>query len=396
MKKISNINFSDKIALIRVDFNVPLNNNLIVTDNSRIVGALDTINYVIKSGGRAVILSHLGRPKGTFESRFSLINIIDELSKLLKRKVVFLQNYLEKSTVEKISASCPGSVFLLENMRFNKNEKLGCKGFAKEIARLGNWYINDAFGTLHRDHASTSKVAAFFNNKKCVGFLVEKELLALKSVMKNTNRPVTAIIGGAKISGKIDVIRSLYNIVDNLIVGGGMAYSFIKALGGEVSNSLVEEDKLSLAKELVMEANNKNVNLLLPIDSVNGSEFSNDCLINHSDIYNIPKGFAGFDLGEKSIQLFCAAILKSKTIIWNGPMGVFEMSRFENGTKKVGFAVAEATKNGAFSLVGGGDSVAAIKKFGLTDSVSYVSTGGGAMLKYLEGKNLPGLCAIED
>ena len=365
MKKISNINFSDKIALIRVDFNVPLNNNLIVTDNSRIVGALDTINYVIKSGGKAVILSHLGRPKGTFESRFSLINIVDEFSKLLKQKVVFLQNYLEKSAVEKINASGPGSVFLLENMRFNENEKLGCEGFAKEIARLGNWYINDAFGTLHRDHASTSKIAAFFNNKKCVGFLVEKELLALKSVMKNTNKPVTAIIGGAKISGKIDVIRSLYNIVDNLIIGGGMAYSFIKALGGEVSNSLVEEDKLSLAKELVVEANNKNVNLLLPIDSVNGSEFSNDCLINNSDIYSIPKEFAGFDIGEKSIQLFCETILKSKTIIWNGPMGVFEMSSFENGTKKVGFAVAEATKNGAFSLVGGGDSVAAIKKFGL-------------------------------
>ena len=394
MKKISNINFSDKIALIRVDFNVPLNNKLIVTDNSRIVGALDTINYVIKSGGKAVILSHLGRPKGTFESRFSLINIVDEFSKLLKQKVVFLQNYLEKSAVEKIIASGPGSVFLLENMRFNENEKLGCEGFAKEIARLGNWYINDAFEPFI-EIMSTSKIAAFFNNKKCVGFLVEKELLALKSVMKNTNKPVTAIIGGAKISGKIDVIRSLYNIVDNLIIGGD-GISFIKALGGEVSNSLVEEDKLSLAKVLVVEANNKNVNLLLPIDSVNGSEFSNDCLINNSDIYSIPKEFAGFDIGEKSIQLFCAAILKSKTIIWNGPMGVFEMSSFENGTKKVGFAVAEATKNGAFSLVGGGDSVAAIKKFGLTDSVSYVSTGGGAMLKYLEGKNLPGLCAIED
>jgi len=315
MKKISNINFSNKVALIRVDFNVPLDNNLTVTDNSRIIGALDTINYVIKCGGKAVILSHLGRPKGTFESRFSLINIINVLSKLLNQKVIFLQNYLEKSAVEKIKVSDSGSVFLLENMRFNKNEKLGCESFAKDIARLGNWYINDAFGTLHRDHASTSKIAAFFNNKKCVGFLVEKELLALKSVMKNTNRPVTAIIGGAKISGKIEVIKSLYNVVDNLIVGGGMAYSFIKALGGEVSNSLVEKDKLSLAKELVVEANNKNVNLLLPVDSVNGSEFCNECLINKSDIYSIPKEFAGFDIGEKSIQLFCTAILNSKTIL---------------------------------------------------------------------------------
>ena len=396
MKKISNINFSGKVALIRVDFNVPLDNDLNVTDNSRIVGALDTINYVIKSGGKAVILSHLGRPNGKFESRFSLINIVAVLSELLKQKVVFLQSYLETSAVEKINNSNPGSVFLLENMRFNKNEKLGCVSFAKDIARLGNWYINDAFGTLHRDHASTSKIAAFFNNRKCVGFLVEKELLALKSVMKKANRPVTAIIGGAKISGKIDVIRSLYNVVDNLIVGGGMAYSFIKALGGDVSNSLVEEDKLTLAKKLVEEADNKNVNLLLPVDSVNGSKLSNDCLMNSSDINSIPKEFAGLDIGEKSIHIFCEAILKSKTIIWNGPMGVFEMSSFENGTKKVGFAVAEATKNGAFSLVGGGDSVAAIKKFGLTDSVSCVSTGGGAMLKYLEGENLPGLFAIQN
>ena len=396
MKKISNINFSDKVVLIRVDFNVPLDSDLIVVDNSRIIGALDTINHVIKSGGKAVILSHLGRPDGKFESHFSLINIIPELSKLLNHKVEFLQNYLEKSAVEKIKTSVPGSVFLLENLRFNKKEKLGCENFAKNIARLGNWYINDAFGTLHRDHASTSKIATFFKNKKCFGFLVEKELMALNSVMKKSTRPVTAIIGGAKISGKIDVIRSLYGFVDNLIIGGGMAYSFIKALGGEVSSSLVEDEKLTLAKELVVEADNKGVNLLLPTDSINGSEFSNDCLINKSDIFNIPKEFAGFDIGKKTVQLFCKTILKSKTIIWNGPMGVFEMSNFENGTKKIGFAVVEATKKGAFSLVGGGDSVAAIKKFNLTSGVSYVSTGGGAMLEYLEGKKLPGICAIQD
>ena len=396
MKKISTINFSNKVALIRVDFNVPLDNDLNIMDNSRIIGALDTIFHVINSGGKAVLLSHLGRPKDAFDSRFSLINIVPELSRLLKNTVVFLQNYLEESVVERINSSAPGSVFLLENLRFNKNEKLGCKEFSKNIARLGTWYVNDAFGTLHRNHASTSKIATFFNKKKCFGFLVEKELLALKSVVNKATRPVTAIIGGAKISGKIDVIRSLYNVVDNLIVGGGMAYSFIKALGGEVSNSLVEDEKLSLAKELFIEADNKKVNLLLPIDSINGSKYSNDCLITKSNIFNIPKEFAGFDIGEKSIALFCEAILKSKTIIWNGPMGVFEMSSFENGTKKIGLAVSEATKNGAFSLVGGGDSVAAIKKFGLGNSVSYVSTGGGAMLKFLEGKKLPGICAIKD
>ena len=396
MKKIKTSCFRNKTVLIRVDFNVPLNKDLSVRDNSRIVAALDTIKHVIQAGGKVVILSHLGRPGGKVESRFSLINIIPELSKLLKQKVEFIENYLKKSATIKIKSSEPGSVFLLENMRFNKNEKLGCKIFAKNIAQLGDWYVNDAFGTLHRDHASTSKIAGFFNNKKCFGFLVEKELLALNSVMKKSVRPVTAIIGGAKISGKIDVIRSLYNFVDNLIVGGGMAYSFIKALGGEVSESLIEKEKLALAKKLVVEANNKNVKLLLPIDSVNGSKFSNDCLINKSDVFKIPKEFAGFDIGDKTIKVFCETILNSKTIIWNGPMGVFEMSNFENGTKQVGLAIAEATRNGAFSLGGGGDSVAAIKKFRLTDRMSYVSTGGGAMLNYLEGKNLPGIYAIKN
>ncbi len=396
MKNISDVNFKHKIVLIRVDFNVPLNNDLTVADNSRIIGALDTILYIIRSGGKAVILSHLGRPNGKYSLNLSLINIVPELSKLLRHKVVFIQNYLDESAVKKINDSEPSSVFLLENMRFNRKEKLGCEKFAKNLARLGNWYVNDAFGTLHRDHSSTSKIASFFINKRCFGFLVEKELSVLNNVLKGSRHPLTAIIGGAKISGKIDVIRSLYSIVDNLIIGGGMAYSFIKALGGEVSNSLVEKEKLGLAKDLITEAANKNVTLLLPVDSVNGSEFSNDCVINKSEIVNIPKEFAGFDIGEKTIQLFCTTILKSKAIIWNGPMGVFEMSNFENGTKKIGLAVAEATKNGAFSLVGGGDSVAAIKKFQLTNGVSYISTGGGAMLEYLEGKKLPGICAIED
>ena len=396
MKNISDVNFKHKIVLIRVDFNVPLNNDLTVADNSRIIGALDTIRYIIRSGGKAVILSHLGRPNGKYKLNLSLINIVSELSKLLRHEVVFIQNYLEESAIKKINDSKSSSVFLLENMRFNRKEKLGCEKFANNLARLGDWYVNDAFGTLHRDHASTSKIASFFINKRCFGFLVEKELSVLNNVLKGANHPFTAIIGGAKISGKIDVIRSLYNIVDNLIIGGGMAYSFIRALGGEVSNSLVEEEKLGLAKELITEAANKNVNLLLPVDSVNGSEFSNDCVINKSEIINIPKEFAGFDIGEKTIQMFCTTILKSKTIIWNGPMGVFEMSNFENGTKKIGLAIAKATKNGAFSLVGGGDSVAAIKKFQLTGDVSYISTGGGAMLEYLEGKKLPGICAIED
>tara|TARA_B100000900_G_scaffold200486_1_gene169965 strand:- start:20002 stop:21192 length:1191 start_codon:yes stop_codon:yes gene_type:complete len=396
MKNISDVNFKNRTVLIRVDFNVPLNNNLSVADNSRIIGALDTIRHVIESGGKAIILSHLGRPNGEYRLSFSLINIVAELSKLLRHKVIFIENYLEESAVKKITDSQPKSVFLLENMRFNRQEKLGCEKFANSLARLGDWYVNDAFGTLHRDHASTSKIASYFINKRCFGFLVEKELSALNNVLKGANHPFTAIIGGAKISGKIDVIRSLYSIVDNLIIGGGMAYSFIKALGGEVAKSLVEEEKLDLAKELITEAANKNVTLLLPVDSVNGSEFSNDCVINKSEIVNIPKEFAGFDIGAKSIQMFCATILRSKTIIWNGPMGVFEMSNFENGTKKIGLAIAKATKNGAYSLVGGGDSVAAIKKFKLTDNVSYISTGGGAMLEYLEGKKLPGICAIED
>ena len=261
MKNISDVNFKYKIVLVRVDFNVPLNNNLTVADNSRIIGALDTICYVIRSGGKAVILSHLGRPNGKYSLNFSLINVVHELSKLLRHKVIFIQNYLEESTMKKITDSEPGSVFLLENMRFNRKEKLGCEKFANSLARLGDWYVNDAFGTLHRDHASTSKIASYFINKRCFGFLVKKELSALNNVLKGTNRPFTAIIGGAKISGKIDVIRSLYSIVDNLIIGGGMAYSFIRALGGEVSNSLVEEEKLGLAKELITEAANKNITL---------------------------------------------------------------------------------------------------------------------------------------
>ena len=333
MKNISDVNFKNRTVLIRVDFNVPLNNNLSVADNSRIIGALDTIRHVIESGGKAIILSHLGRPNGEYRLSFSLINIVAELSKLLKHKVIFIENYLEESAVKKITDSQPKSVFLLENMRFNREEKLGCEKFANSLARLGDWYVNDAFGTLHRDHASTSKIASYFINKRCFGFLVEKELSALNNVLKGADHPFTAIIGGAKISGKIDVIRSLYSIVDNLIIGGGMAYSFIKALGGEVAKSLVEEEKLDLAKELITEAANKNVNLLLPVDSVNGSEFSNDCVVNKSEIVNIPKEFAGFDIGAKSIQMFCTTILRSKTIIWNGPMGVFEMSNFENGTK---------------------------------------------------------------
>jgi phosphoglycerate kinase len=395
MKNISNISLSGKRVLIRVDFNVPLDDYFNITDDSRIQAALPTIKKVMCDGGKAIIMSHLGRPKKGFEERFSLKHIVKHLSDLLETSVRFSSDCIGENTNADIGNMENGDVLVLENLRFYPQEELGDPAFAKQLAKLADVYVNDAFGAAHRPHASTSIIANYFPKEKCFGLLLCNEISSLKTALEKPKRPFTAIIGGAKITGKIDVITSLFDIVDSLIVGGGMAYTFAKAMGGNIGNSLVEEDKVELAKSLIAIAKEKNIQLLLPIDSVNADAFNNDATIQNSKITNVPDGFMGLDIGPDSITQFSKAILNSKTIIWNGPMGVFEMENFSNGTKKIGEAICKATENGAFSLVGGGDSVAAIKQFGFTDKVSYISTGGGAMLEYLEGKKLPGVVAIQ-
>jgi len=396
MKNISNISLKGKKVLIRVDFNVPLDKHFNITDDSRIKAALPTIKKVITDGGKAIIMSHLGRPKNGFEEKFSLKHTIKNLSNLLDTEVGFSVDCIGKNTLTDISKMENGDVLVLENLRFYSQEKAGDNDFAKQLAKLGDVYVNDAFGTAHRAHASTSIIANYFPNNKYFGLLLSNEINSLETALKNPKRPFTAIIGGAKITGKIDVITSLFDKVDNLIIGGGMAYTFAKAMGGTIGNSLVEDDKVALAKSLITAAKAKGVQLLLPSDSVNADDFNNNATIQYSEITNIPDGFMGLDIGSDSITHFSKAILNSKTIIWNGPMGVFEMDNFSNGTKQIGEAICKATKNGAFSLVGGGDSVAAVKQFGFAEKVSYISTGGGAMLEYLEGKQLPGVTAIKN
>ena len=396
MKNISDISLKGKKVLIRVDFNTPLDKHFNITDDSRIKAALPTIKKVIADGGKAIIMSHLGRPKNGFEERFSLKHTIKHLSSLLENEVSFSVDCIGKNTLTDISKMENGDVLVLENLRFYSQEKAGDIDFAKQLANLGDVYVNDAFGTAHRAHASTSIIADYFPNNKYFGLLLSNEIKNLKTALKNPKRPFTAIIGGAKIMGKIDVITSLLEKVDNLIIGGGMAYTFAKAMGGNIGNSLVECDKIALAKNLITDAKAKGVQLLLPSDSVNANEFNNNAIIQHSEITNIPDGFMGLDIGGNSITRFSKTIFNSKTIIWNGPMGVFEMNNFSNGTKKIGEAICKATQNGAFSLLGGGDSVAAAKQFGFAEKVSYISTGGGAMLEYLEGKKLPGITAIQD
>jgi phosphoglycerate kinase len=396
MKNISNISLSGKKVLIRVDFNVPLDDCFNITDDGRIRAALPTIKKVMRDGGKAIIMSHLGRPKKGFERRFSLKHIVKHLSDLLEASVGFSSDCIGGSTIANISNMENGDILVLENLRFYPEEELGDPAFAKQLASLADVYVNDAFGTAHRAHASTAIIADYFPNEKYFGLLLSKEISSLKTALEKPKRPFTAIIGGAKITEKIDVITSLFDKVDNLIVGGGMAYTFAKAMGGNIGNSLAEEGKVELAKRLIATAKRKGVQLLLPTDSVNADAFNNNATIQNSKITNVPDGFMGLDIGPKSIIQFSKAILNSKTIIWNGPMGVFEMESFSNGTKKIGGAICKATENGAFSLVGGGDSVAAITKFGFTDKVSYISTGGGAMLEYLEGKELPGVAAIHD
>jgi phosphoglycerate kinase len=394
MKTIDKVNFEGKKALIRVDFNVPLNEKSEITDDTRIIGALPTIQKVLKDGGAVVLISHLGRPKNGSEEKFSLKHLINHLSAKLNTNVKYTNDCIGVDVETAANDLKPGEVLLLENLRFYPEEQLGDKVFAKKLAQLADVYINDAFGTAHRAHASTAIIADYFGQNKYFGFLMAEEILNLEKVVSNGKRPITAIMGGAKVSSKITIIRKLMDKVDKIIIGGGMSYTFAKALGGKVGDSLVEDDKLTLAKTLIKEAKIKGVELLIPVDSLNADAFSKEANTQITDIDKIKEGWMGLDISEKTKVIYREAILSSKTILWNGPMGVFEMDKFAQGTKFIANAIAEATNNGAFSLVGGGDSVAAVKKFNMQEKVSYVSTGGGAMLEYLEGIELPGVKAI--
>ena len=380
--------------LVRVDFNVPLNDKFEVTDNTRIRAAAKTILKLSSDGAKVILMSHLGRPKGGPEDKFSLKHIQKEVSKVLGKPVAFSGNCVgeeAKHAVEKMKA---GEILLLENLRFYKEEEGGDEFFAGQLAELGDVYVNDAFGTAHRAHASTAVIAKFFPTDKYFGYLMEDEVKSIDRVLNSNASPVTAIIGGSKVSSKIAILENLMNAVDNIIIGGGMAFTFIKAQRGKVGNSLVEDDKLALALELMEMARNKNVNLYLPTDAIIADAFAADANRKECSIASIPSGWMGLDIGVKSREHFAAIIAQSKTVLWNGPMGVFEMEAFAAGTIAVANALVEATKNGSFTLVGGGDSVAAINQFGLANDVSYVSTGGGAMLESLEGIELPGVAAI--
>ena len=392
MKSINQIDFSEKKAFVRVDFNVPFDDAGRISDNSRIVAALPTIKYILSSGGSCILASHLGRPKGKTKD-LSLSKLVPELEKLLSTKVLFSDDCIGEKTESQCSDLKPGEVILLENLRFYKEETNADESFAKKLSNLAEIYVNDAYGTTHREHASTATMAKFFDLKS-PGILLENEIASLKKLMNNPSGPVTAIIGGAKVSSKISVIANMLDVVDNLIIGGGMAYTFIKNNGGDIGDSIFEKDKLNDCSEIISLAEQKNVNVFLPDDVVASNEFSNEGLKKAVNIYNIPKGWQGLDIGPLTISKFEKIVTESKTILWNGPMGVFEMPSFEQGTLAIAKSVAKATSNGAFSLIGGGDSVAAIKKFNLQDEVSFISTGGGAMLESLEGKILPGIKAL--
>jgi len=394
MKTIDDINFSGKKALIRVDFNVPLDDLFNITDDNRIQGALPTINKILNDGGSVILMSHLGRPKDGPTDKYSLSHIINHLAEQLGKPVQFAKDSIGAEAKEKAANLKPGEVLLLENLRFYKEEEKGDADFAKQLAELGDVYVNDAFGTAHRAHASTAIVANYFPNNKYFGYLMAAELENAKKVLEHPEKPFTAIMGGAKVSDKLQLIDALLNKVDNLIIGGGMAYTFIKAQGGMIGNSLVELDKLDLALELLKKADDNGVNLILPTDAVIADSFSNDALHYAGANNEIPDDKMGLDIGPKSAEHFGQIIKASKTVLWNGPMGVFEMDNFAKGTKAVASAIVAATENGAFSLIGGGDSAAAISKFKMTEHVSYVSTGGGALLEYMEGKELPGVKAI--
>lgn len=393
--KISDYNFSGKKALVRVDFNVPLNDKFEITDDTRIQAALPTIKKILKDGGSAILMSHFGRPKNGPEDKYSLKHLRGHLSDLLDNDVRFAGDCVGEEAKQKAADLQPGQVLLLENTRFYKEEEKGDRAFAEKLAALGDVYVNDAFGTAHRAHASTTIVADFFDaDHKLFGYLMDAEVANADKVLNAAEHPFTAILGGAKVSDKILIIENLLPKVDNLIIGGGMAYTFVKAMGGEIGNSLVEEDKLDLAKDLIEKCKKSGVALYLPSDSVLADKFDANANTALSNSDSIKSGWMGLDIGPKAIEEYKKVILASKTILWNGPMGVFEMEKFQEGTKAIALTVAEATKNGAFSLVGGGDSVAAINKFGLEEEVSFVSTGGGAMLEYFEGKELPGIRAV--
>lgn len=396
MKTINDFNFKDKKALVRVDFNVPQDDQLKVSDNTRIVAVKPTVEKILKDGGSVILMTHLGRPKGEVKDEFSLKHIVGEVSNVLGQEVKFVDECIGDKAEKAAADLKPGEILLLENVRFHNEEEKGDEGFAEQLSKLGDAYVNDAFGTAHRAHASTAVIAKFFPSTKYFGLLMAKELQAIDKVLKSGERPVTAILGGSKVSTKITIIENILPAVDNLIIGGGMAFTFIKALGGKIGNSLVEEDKLPLALEILGKAKEHKVKVYLPSDAIIAESFSNDVERKEADIYAIPEGWMGLDAGHKSRDQFNDVLLNSRTILWNGPIGVFEMSNFAGGTVALGESIAEATRLGAFSLVGGGDSVAFVKQFGYADQVSYVSTGGGAMLESLEGLELPGVAAINN
>ncbi len=396
MKTVDDFNFKGVKALVRVDFNVPLDAQFNITDDTRIRAAIPTLKKVLADGGSLVIMSHFGRPKNLPEEKFSLKHCIPLLSKLLDRPVQFAKDCIGAATRTMAQNLKPGEVLLLENVRFHAEETKGAENFAKELSLLGDVYVNDAFGAAHRAHASTAVVAKFFPGRKMFGYLMAHELESINKLLNQTKKPFTAILGGAKVSGKIAIISNLMNKVDNLIIGGGMAYTFIKAQGGKVGSSLVEEERLDTALEVIKEAKEKGVNLYIPVDTIIADAFSNDADKKNCDINNIPDGWMGLDIGPETEKQYATVIESSSTILWNGPMGVFEMDSFEHGTKAVAEAVVRATKKGAYSLIGGGDSVAAINKYKMTNDVSCVSTGGGAMLEGLEGQVLPGVAAVEE
>lgn len=393
MKTLNDFNFKNKKALIRVDFNVPLDATFKVTDATRISSAKPTIIKILEDGGSCILMSHLGRPKGA-QDEFSLKHIASKVEDIIGVETKFVSNCVGAEAEEAAANLKPGEILILENLRFHEEETKGDKDFAEKLSKLGDIYVNDAFGTAHRAHASTTVIAQFFPENKCFGLLLEQEIKSIDKVLKSDDRPVLAILGGAKVSSKITVIENILDKVDDVIIGGGMAFTFVKALGGTIGDSLVEDDKLEMALDILKQAKAKNVNIHLPVDSIIADAFSNDANTQVCDIKAIPDGWMGLDAGPESRKQFHEVVMQSKTILWNGPLGVFEMENFANGTIALGNSIAEATKKGAFSLVGGGDSVAAVKQFGFEKKVSYVSTGGGAMLESLEGKTLPGIAAI--
>ncbi len=397
MQTIENYDFSGKKALIRVDFNVPLDENFVITDDTRMTAALPTIKQVIENGGAAIIMSHLGRPKKGPEDKFSMKHLVSHLSEILGGiEVKIAPDCIGEATKKMADALKPGEVLVLENLRFHPEEEGGNIEFAKQLAELGDCWINDAFGTAHRAHASTAVIAQFFPNDKLFGYLVDSEVKSLDKVLKAPQRPFTAIMGGSKVSSKITIIENLLNSVDNLIIGGGMTYTFVKAQGGKIGGSLCEDDYLTLALDILKKAEEKGVKIILAVDILEADAFAETANTRIVPFNNISDGWSGLDVGPETIALFKKVISESNTILWNGPVGVFEMEKFASGTKAIGDAIVEATAKGAFSLVGGGDSVAAVNKFGIADKVSYISTAGGAMLEYLEGRVLPGIAAVLD